>query len=344
MLRPDNRVLSKPLLLILAAVSTLLSACASRPDPATRSPESIAQEAASRRATEDLNIQLAQQAHQLSGVTHSSRGAYTIGVGDEIAIHVHHVPELQVTERVSASGDLNLPLVGRFAVGGLTAEEAEASLTELLARSYLQNPQVSLNISTFRAAEISVAGAVRNPGVYTIDRPRTVLEMLALAGGISETAGYQVHVQTYDRAEGEPRRVSLMVDLRELISNTRTSQSLILDAGDSVYVRPAGYVYVEGAVTRPGAYRIEGEANVLKALAQAGGTKFAAQNDEIRVFRSGPDGIENFAVDLDEIRANPSGDVVLRDGDVVVVGKDAIKSGLAGLWNGISGILRLGVF
>ena len=321
-----------------------LSGCASRSDQTTRSPESIAQEAASRRATEDLNIQLAQQAHHLSGVARSTRGEYTIGVGDEIAIHVHHVPELQLTERVSASGDLNLPLVGRFPIGGLTAAEAETRLTDLLARSYLQNPQVSLNISTFRAAEISVAGAVRSPGVYTIDRPRSVLEMLALAGGISEAAGYQVHVHTYDRTEGEPRRVSLMVDLRELISNTQASQMLILDAGDSVYVRPAGYVYVEGAVTRPGAYRIEGEANVLKALAQAGGTKFAAQNDEIRVFRSGPDGIDSFSVDLDEIRDNPSGDVVLRDGDVIVVGKDAIKSGLAGLWNGISGILRLGVF
>lgn len=268
---------------------------------------------------------------------------YRIGPGDQLSIYVHQVLELQVEERVNGRGTIVLPLVGEVSVDSKTVLEVEDQLAEILARDYLHNPQVSVSVAEYRANEIAVAGAVARPSIYSIDRPRSVLEMISLAGGVSSEAGYKVNVQTRSLGEGgQVEQVNLLVDLRELISSPHLNRQLILSGGDSVYVREAGYVYIEGRVRKPGAFKLEGEVTVLKALSLAGGTTFGADDDKIHIFRNTTDLEAAFVVDIDEIRGDPKTDILLEDGDIIVVGTDALKTGLAGLWRGITGVVRVG--
>lgn len=319
----------------------LLAACAGAPEP---SPIDRQRETASRQQAEDFNVLLTQSATRAAAMNVASVvEEYRVGPGDEIEIKVFQVEDFDLTERINSRGTIMLPLLGEVEVGGLSVAEIEQTLADRLGADYLQDPQVSVFVTEYRSREISVAGAVDKPSVYTVDRPRTVLEMISLAGGVTDEAGYKVHVQTLgaNPETGQPEPVNLIVDLRELVNSYDTNRQLVLGGGDSVYVRKAGFVYVEGAVRKPGAYQIEGEATVLKTLAQAGGTLFEADDDSIQVFRDQPGDVEILTVSLDQIRKDPTSDVRLQDGDIVVVGDNAIKAGVAGLWRGITGIFRV---
>ena len=324
----------------------LLVACASAPKTAPVDPAKIAREAAARKNAEALNRQLTAQTGTFAAMGSGSLAQeYRVGPGDELEIEVFRVEELNETVRISTNGTIILPLLGRVAVAGKTVSEVEEFLAEELGREYVQNPQVSVYIAEYRAAEVVVGGAVSNPAVYSVTRPHTLLEMLLLAGGVAPSAGYKVNLHTTaaDPETGEMRPVNLMVDLRAVMKDFELSQQLVLRGGDSIFVQRAGFVFIEGAVNSPGAKKIEGEVNVLKSLAMAGGVSFTVDSNDIKVFREGLDGTEVFAFRLKDLQQDRSTDLVLQDGDLVVVGEAALKAAFYGFWRVFGGIIALTV-
>ncbi|MDP3040130.1 MAG: polysaccharide biosynthesis/export family protein, partial [Deltaproteobacteria bacterium] len=119
----------------------------------------------------------------------TSQRDYKIGPEDLLEISVFEEEKLNKTVRVSSQGNISLPLLGVLRVKGLTANELEKEVRDLLAEKYLQNPQVSIFIKEFRNQRISVIGMVEKPGVFEVTGQKTVLDMLAMAGGLKEDAG-----------------------------------------------------------------------------------------------------------------------------------------------------------
>jgi polysaccharide biosynthesis/export protein len=116
---------------------------------------------------------------------------YVIGSGDTISIDVFDVKELSRDVRVSQSGTIGLPLVPvRLQVTGLTETQAEQKIAEVLeANGLVTHPEVSVSVKDRKSKPIAVIGAVPRPLVYQADRPVTLLEVLAEAGGVSADAG-----------------------------------------------------------------------------------------------------------------------------------------------------------
>jgi polysaccharide export outer membrane protein len=85
-----------------------------------------------------------------------------------------------------------LPLIGEMNVNGLTALGLEKKLREAY-DNYIYNPQVGVLIREFRQ-RVSVIGAVQKPGVFELTGPKSLIELLAMAGGVSDKAGAQVHI------------------------------------------------------------------------------------------------------------------------------------------------------
>jgi polysaccharide export outer membrane protein len=108
---------------------------------------------------------------------------YRIGAEDLLEIQVFGVEQLTRTVRVNAQGLISLPLIGTLEVAGLTAQQAEMSIVERLAATYLQNPQVSLFIKEFTTQRVTIEGAVAKPGIYPLRGQTTLLRSLAMAGG-----------------------------------------------------------------------------------------------------------------------------------------------------------------
>lgn len=268
---------------------------------------------------------------------------YKLGPGDVIEVAVFQIEELNTTERVSGRGAIMLPLLGAIEVGGKTARDVELQLEEKLGAEYLQDPQVSVFVTEFKSQRITVMGSVKNPDVYSVDRPRSLVEMLSMAGGLTNEASDRIYAtrNVVDEDTGQREVQSVVVNLNEILRDPNPEQYLIvMRGGDSIFVPKAGVVFVEGAVERPGAFAVEGEMTVLKALSQAGGAKWEARQEGIEVFRTGVP--QPYLVNVDAIRANQAPDLELEDGDIVVVHYSGAKRTWSGFWKGLSGVFRVG--
>jgi polysaccharide export outer membrane protein len=116
---------------------------------------------------------------------------YIIGSGDTISIDVYDVKELSRDVRVSQTGTIGLPLIPvRLQVKGLTETQAEQKIAEVLqANGLVTHPEVSVSVKDRKSKPITVVGAVPHPMVYQAERPVTLLEVLAEAGGVTPDAG-----------------------------------------------------------------------------------------------------------------------------------------------------------
>lgn len=324
----------------------LLASCASRPVNTTADVRAEYQKKQQINAINQSieSMAVASTAESGGGAAEMTRDSYTLGSGDVLDIAVFQVDELNRTVRVTGDGYIMIPLLGAVRVQGMTTAELEEKLSQELGAQYLQDPHVSVFVSEFRSHQVAVLGAVEKPSVYQIQQPRTVLEMLAEAGGLTKEAGTKVYVRrtVSDPKSEQKSQESLVIDLKELLKNPELNSSLVMHGGDSINVPEGGVVFVEGAVKNPGSYQMPGEVTVLKAVSMAGGFLFEASEGNVQVFRETDKGQEVLDVDIDAVRDQKAQDVILEDGDIVVVRDNALKKGWAGFWRGFTGIFSVG--
>ena len=107
-----------------------------------------------------------------------------ISFGDLIQVDVFDSPELSTSLRVNSRGEVELPLGGAVKVQGLTASEAGAAIADRLKQAgILLDPHVTVLIVEYQSQGVTVTGEVRTPGVYPLLGNRTVMDMIAMAGG-----------------------------------------------------------------------------------------------------------------------------------------------------------------
>jgi len=146
---------------------------------------------------------------ELSAAARIAPHDYIIGAGDVLTIDVFDVKELSRDVRVSQTGTIGIPLVPvRLHVVGLTEIQAAQKIAEVLeANGLVTHPDVTVVVKERKSKPITVVGAVAHPLVYQADRPVTLLEVLAEAGGLATDAGDQVIVtrpvpeMTFDDSE-----------------------------------------------------------------------------------------------------------------------------------------------
>lgn len=294
--------------------------------------------------SEDI-VGLNQQILSLAVSTDTADLVYRLGPGDEITMKVFGVDELSGNFRIDGHGRASLPLVGDVEISGYTLSEAEEILARRYGAKYLRDPQITISVIEFRSQQFTAMGAVAQPRVYNTERKITLIEALAMAGGLSENAGPYVYLTDRIRnpETGELGVRSLAIALEDLTEGGAEA-NVVLGESALLNVPRAGSIFVEGAVMRPGVYNQRGGTTVLKALAMAGGLKFEAKRNHIVVLRRAPGSGEwqQQAVALDDIRESPNADISLNDGDIVVVEQGAARTAWMGLWSGLTRIAMLG--
>ncbi|MBI1180351.1 MAG: polysaccharide export protein [Alphaproteobacteria bacterium] len=111
---------------------------------------------------------------------------YTLGPGDEIRVTVFGEPDLSGQFKVGSEGTISLPLIGQVAALGRTTSEIEKSIVDKLSPDYVKDPNVSIEVLTYRP--FFIMGEVNKPGSYAYVNGMTVLEAVALAGGFTYRA------------------------------------------------------------------------------------------------------------------------------------------------------------
>ena len=330
-------------MLICAGIFALLCACAGTQETPNGGMtfEEFRGQYTGQQNIEEVNQQLL----SLAVDADSDDGIYRLGPGDEIRVDVFGVDELSGEYRIDGMGRVSLPLIGNIEISGYTLAESEEVLERRYGAEYLRNPQITVAVLAFRSQQFTAVGAVSQPKVYNTERKVTLIEALAMAGGLSDNAGPYVYLTDRVRnpETGELGTRSLAISIDDLRQG-RSDVNVLLGEQALINVPQAGSVFVEGAVERPGVYQQRGGTTVLKAIAMAGGLKFEAKRNTIFVLRRDPESGEwhHESVALDDIRASPNNDLALADGDIVVVENGPIRTAWIGLWEGIARIAMLG--
>ena len=113
---------------------------------------------------------------------------YRVGPLDVLEVSVFQVPDLNKTVQVSSSGAIVLPLIGQVPAAGKTIDRLQSDVAGRLGARYLQNPQVSIFVKDAQSQRITVEGAVSKPGIYSTTGRTTLMQGIALAGGLTEIA------------------------------------------------------------------------------------------------------------------------------------------------------------
>lgn len=211
-----------------------------------------------------------------------------LGSSDVLKVSVYNNPDLTVETRVSDSGFITFPLVGQVQVGGLSTAAAEKKLATLLeSGGFVKRPQVNIIVSLMQSQQVSVLGQVNRPGRFPLDGARTVMDMLAMAGGITLEGGDMVTL-VHQRAEGAPKE---HVDIVNLVRDGGTGRNVELVGGDIVYVERAPRFYIYGEVQRAGMFKLERGMTVLQALASGGGLTPRGTERGLRIKRRDAAGV-----------------------------------------------------
>jgi polysaccharide export outer membrane protein len=133
-----------------------------------------------------------------------------IGAGDLLEIKIFNAPEHDQTVRVDDIGDATMALIGKVHLAGLTTEDGETLIADKhKAGNFFLDPKITILIKEYSTQGVSVLGEVSKPGVYQALGPRTVLDMISQAGGITPAAGNEAIIQR--RSGGSiPRRSSII--------------------------------------------------------------------------------------------------------------------------------------
>jgi len=267
---------------------------------------------------------------------------YTIGPGDELSITVADADEVKdVFANPFATdndGYIAVPMVGRIHVADLTTGQLQTQIRDGL-RKYIRDPQVFVNVKTTKSQTVSVLGAVNSPGVHQVAGPRTLMEVLALAGGLSKDAGYKIDVSRQRKwgviplpdATSDPsgQFSTAEVSTRRLTEDKNPADNILVKPNDVITVPRAEVVYVIGEVKKPGGFTLgdRKEVSVLEVLSLAEGMTGAASQSKAKILRSTPGSSTRVQVkiDLKKVFQGKSGDVELAASDILFVPDNSKK-------------------
>lgn len=168
---------------------------------------------------------------ELSGPA-AAAGDYRIGAQDVLSIRVFQVEDLTFAEmRVDSSGTIELPLIGRIQASGRTPSDLAADIRGRLARSYLQNPQVTVQVVEAASQKVTVDGAVTEPGVYEMKGRTTLLQAVAMAKGPTRVSNLR-SVAVFRTVDGE--RMVALFDLAAIRNGQ--AEDPVLQGDDIVVV------------------------------------------------------------------------------------------------------------
>lgn len=250
---------------------------------------------------------------------------YSIGPGDKIQVEVWNRAELSGEHLVGPYGNITLPMIGEFQVGGSTRNNATKSIKTAYAKLY-DDPIVTVRILEYMNNKVYVLGRVSNPGIIHLDGNATILEALSMAGGLP-TQDKSAFLSKCYIIRG--REQIIWIDLLQLLGNANLKLNIGLANNDIIYIPDSldASVFVMGEVNRPGSYPIQTSGmSFLDAINQAGGPTENANVTQIRLVRNMRENEDSIIIDLDRIisKGDFTQNQTLKDNDIIYVPKRGI--------------------
>jgi protein involved in polysaccharide export with SLBB domain/capsular polysaccharide biosynthesis protein len=248
----------------------------------------------------------------------------TLGPGDVLSFSLYGDPEsLREEVPIGPDGRISYLEAQNIMAAGLTVDEFRDRLNEELGK-FRRAPQAFVVPVSFKSKKYFVLGRVAQRGAFALDRPVTLVEAVARAGGMETgMAADRSMIELADLSRSFLARNGqrLPIDFEKLFLHGDLSQNVPLEPNDYIYF-PAGgekEVYVLGAVRAPGAHVYHTSVGAVGAIAGRGGFNERAWHQKVLVIRGGLGRPQPIAVDAREVLSGQKPDVILQPRDIVFV-------------------------
>ncbi len=217
----------------------------------------------------------------LFAVSDDYKDDYKIGAEDLLYISVWGNEQLRMKVIVRPDGKISFPLINDLQVSGLTCREVKETITERLA-SYVSKPEVIVIVETINNYKVYILGSVDSPGVLNLKRKTTLLQALAMLGGLALSDRVDLKKAYLLRGTNQ-----LPVDFEKLILEGDISQDTALLPDDIIYL-PDNFenrLTIIGEVVKPGTITFRKDITVLDAVLMSGGATEHADLNDTKVIR-----------------------------------------------------------
>jgi protein involved in polysaccharide export with SLBB domain/capsular polysaccharide biosynthesis protein len=248
----------------------------------------------------------------------------TLGPGDAFDLSIFGHPELTRTNMiVGPDGRISYLQIEGLSAAGLTIDELRAKLDAELEKYFIGGVRTIVTPASFNSKKYCILGTVVSAGVFTLDRPLTIIEAVARAKGLQTSSSERSVAEVADLPRSFLVRHGkrLPVDLEKLFHEGDLSQNIAIEPSDYLYFAPAKAeeIYVLGEVFSPGLVGMSDDASVVAAITARGGFTERAYRKRVLVIRGSLQHPEAFAVDTSAIVTGRIPDFKLEPSDIVYV-------------------------
>jgi polysaccharide export outer membrane protein len=157
---------------------------------------------------------------------------YTIGAGDILSIVFWREKDMSTEATVRPDGRISLPLLNDVEAAGLTPEQLRVRLAAA-ADKFLEEPTVTVVVKEIHSRMVYITGQVPKPGPYPLLTPTTIVQLIAMAGGVLEFADSE-NIVIMRTVDGRP--MSYRFNYRDVARRRNLAQNIELKPGDTVVV------------------------------------------------------------------------------------------------------------
>lgn len=157
---------------------------------------------------------------------------YVIGAEDVLTVVFWREKDLSGDVIVRPDGRISLPLLNEFQAAGLTPDQLREQVLSA-ADKYLQDPNLTIVVKQINSRRVFITGMVNKSGPYSLMAPTTVVQLIAMAGGLQDYA-HKKNIVVMRVENGQS--VSYRFNYEEVIEGKNLKQNIELKPGDTVIV------------------------------------------------------------------------------------------------------------
>jgi polysaccharide export outer membrane protein len=238
---------------------------------------------------------------------------FIVGTEDVIEVQVWDNRDLNQVVFVRPDGKTSLPLVGEIQAAGKTVQELQDYLAAVYSKT-VKGAAVTVIIRDIKSRPVYFVGGFGKPGAMQLMRDLTLLQAVALVGGVAPGA---------DSEKGFVLRKDkqIPINFTSLTQKGDLTQNIKLEPGDTIVAPLADLVYLQGEVRAPGAIKYTQDLTLVRAITQAGGLTQMAAGGRVDILRGKGEKKERIRVDVDKMMRAGDGnpDVLVKPDDIILV-------------------------
>ena len=210
------------------------------------------------------------------------RYEYILGPADIISINLTDTDDLDNSYEIDPDGMIDLPFIGKIKIDGLTVDEAQNILKQILGDFY-RNPDLQISVEEYNSSKVYIVGAVRNQITINLDqKPIKLIEAAIQANFNPNAADKLLGTKGFLRRDNQ----IYQINLNNTFISLDDRENFFLKKDDVVFIdRNSDSIHVFGEVTKPGEYYPNKNYSLTELVSTAGLNQLTSNAKKVYVIR-----------------------------------------------------------